>query len=302
MVSSVSSRPALVKIVEVGMRDGLQFEPCRLATGDKIGFIHRLVGEAQIRTIEVGSFVSAQFVPAMADTPDVVAGLKPFRPDVRYVALAPTVKYLERAIASGLTCVAVFVGATERFNRHNLLMSTAEALEHARGVVTAAMTAGVEVRGYVSVCWGGPDDPHVPTADVIAVAETLQSMGCYQISLGDTTASARPETVAALLDELTTRVAVQRLAMHFHDANGQALANIDRALTYGIDTVDTAVAGLGGCLASGKLTGNVATELVVDHLHRQGIHTGIDLAALHTIAQDMRAALRAAARLADDKS
>lgn len=291
--------PQSVRLVEVGLRDGLQFEPRQLPTADKVRFINRLI-DAGLRWIEVGSYVSRRFVPAMADTPEVVAALQPWRADVTYTALTPTLDYLARAVAAGVTSVAVFVGATDRFNRANLKATTAVALEHARAVVERARQQGVTARGYVSVCWGGPEDPHVTPAHVGTVADALLHMGCEQISLGDTTASATPDTVDALLTSLAEKCPLDRCAVHFHDAAGRALANIDRALRFGISTVDAAVAGLGGCLASGAVTGNVATERVVEHLHAHGITTGIDLAALRDIARDVRAALQRAPHRVDD--
>lgn len=291
--------PQSVRLVEVGMRDGLQFEPRQLPTVTKVALINRLI-DAGLRWIEVGSYVSRRFVPAMADTPEVVAALQPWRADVTYTALTPTLDYLARAIAAGVKSVAVFVGATDRFNRANLKATTAVALEHARAVVERARQQGVNVRGYVSVCWGGPEDPHVTPVQVSTVADALLRMGCEQISLGDTTASATPETVDALLTSLAERFPLDRFAVHFHDVAGRALANIDCALRIGINTVDAAVAGLGGCLASGAVTGNVATERVVEHLHAHGITTGIDLATLREIAADIRTALQQAPLRVDD--
>lgn len=282
--------PSAVRIVEVGLRDGLQFEPRRLSTAQKVAFIQRLL-DAGILAIEVGSFVSPRFVPAMADTPQVIAALQPFRRGVDYAVLAPTVAHLAQALATGVRQIAVFVGATDRFNRANLKATTAEALAQAMTVVRQARKAGATVRGYVSVCWGGPDDAEVVPAHVADVADALVQVGCREISLGDTTASATPETVAGLLTVLAERTLLTQCAVHFHDASGRALANIDRALECGITVIDSAVAGLGGCVAVGALTGNVATERVVAHLHARGIATGVDLAAIRAIAHDIRMAL-----------
>jgi hydroxymethylglutaryl-CoA lyase len=276
-----------VTIVEVGPRDGLQFEPRQLSTGHKVELITRLI-DAGLRHVEVGSFVSPRFVPAMADTAAVITGLHPLRHDVRYTVLTPTPRKLEAAMASGIKNVAVFVGASERFNQGNLKRTTAEALNAARAVVERAREGGVAVRGYVSVCF----DPDVTSESVEAVAAALIEMGCDDISLGDTTASATPESVTALMTQITQAIPARQLAGHFHDTHNRALANIDAAYACGIRTFDSSIAGLGGCLAADAVTGNVATERLVRHFSRQGIDTGIACKDLDEIAQWVRALLQ----------
>ncbi len=293
MVAATLMRPTQVKLVEVGPRDGLQFEPVILPAPIKIGFVKQLL-DAGLTDIEVGTFGSKRYVQALADTADVVQGLKPFRPGVRYTVLTSTPAYLEAAIPTGITSVAVFVGTSDRFNEANLRLNIDAALENARQVIARAHAHRIEVRGYVSICWGGPQDPVPEPAHVAMLVESLLAMGCYQISLGDTTGYARTDSVARLLEYLFRQFPVDRFAGHFHDVGGVALANIDRALDFGVSTFDTACGRLGGCLASGALTANAATEEVVAHLHAQGIATGVDLAALQSAAQFIKRELRKA--------
>ncbi len=275
-----------VTIMEVGMRDGLQFEPVVLSTSVKVEFIRGLIA-AGVKQLEVGSFVSPRYVPTLADTVEVISKLKPFSSEVRYVALAPTQIYLQQAIGSGIGTVAVFVGASDRFNRHNLRMSTTDALNSARQVVQMAVASNIQVRGYVSVCWGGPQDQQVTPQDVCRVAEVLWRAGCYEISLGDTTAAATPDTVDLVINALRQIVDLEAIALHCHDVGNIALANIDAALAGGVRTFDSALAGLGGCLAAGAVTGNVASEQLIDHLHAKGYSTGIDVVAIRKLSSRM---------------
>ncbi|MFZ5556672.1 MAG: hydroxymethylglutaryl-CoA lyase [Pseudomonadota bacterium] len=267
--------PSRVKIVEVGPRDGLQNEPGRVPADVKIGLIERLAA-AGVRVIESGSFVSPRWVPQMADTDRVFAGVRR-REGVAYTALVPNRKGLEAALACGVEEVAVFAAATETFSRRNTNCSVAEGLERCRDVATAALAAGVRVRGYISVVLGCPYEGDVDPAAVVAVARALDAMGCYEVSLGDTIGTGTPGKMRALVEACSAHVPVTRLAVHCHDTYGQALANCYAALEAGVAVIDASVAGLGGCPYAKGATGNVATEDVVYMLHGLGIETGIDL-------------------------
>jgi hydroxymethylglutaryl-CoA lyase len=262
--------PSRVKIVEVGPRDGLQNEPKTVPAEVKIGLVERLA-EAGLRVIETGSFVSPKWVPQMADSDRVFAGIAR-RPGVTYAALVPNRRGLEAALACGADEVAVFAAATETFSRRNTNCSVAEGVERCRDVAAAARSAGVRVRGYISVVLGCPYEGEVDPA--------LDAMGCYEVSLGDTLGTGTPGKTRALVEACAAHIAVERLAVHCHDTYGQALANCYAALEAGVAVIDASVAGLGGCPYAKGATGNVATEDVVFMLHGMGIATGLDLDAL----------------------
>lgn len=278
-----------VNIVEVGMRDGLQNESSILPTQDKITFIHRLIA-AGVRQIEVGSFVRPDLIPALADTADVMQGIER-DPAVRYIALVPNLKGMERAVATKTPTVAVFAAATEDFTKHNINMTIAESLTKARAVLEEAKQHNIAVRGYVSVCWKCPYEGDVALEKVVEVAAALHEMGCYEVSLGDTIGAAQPEEIAPVLRAVMQKVPADHLAVHFHDTHEQALENIKNALKLGITTVDASVGGLGGCPYAPGAAGNVATEAVVAMLTQKGYATGIDVTKLQQIGRDLRALL-----------
>ncbi|RJF89789.1 hydroxymethylglutaryl-CoA lyase [Oleomonas cavernae] len=266
---------AHVRIVEVGPRDGLQNEAGVVPLADKVALIEALA-EAGLPVVESGSFVSPKWVPQMADTDQVLARLRR-KPGVSYPVLVPNMKGLEAAIAAGATEIAVFGAASESFSNKNINCSIAESLERFAPVCAAALAAGVKVRGYVSCVLGCPYEGAIAPAAVARVAKALSDLGCYEISLGDTIGVGTPGRARVMVRAVTELVPVERLAVHFHDTYGQALANILACLDLGIGTVDSAVAGLGGCPYAKGASGNVATEDVVYMLNGLGIETGVDL-------------------------
>jgi len=272
------SLPAQVRIVEVGPRDGLQNEPHPVAATDKIELIQRLV-DAGLAVVESGSFVSPRWVPQMADSGAVLAGLQR-RPGVSYPVLVPNLKGMEAALAAHVEEVAVFAAASESFSRRNINCSIDESLERFHPVMDLARAHGVRVRGYISCVLGCPYEGEVAPRAVARVARQLHGMGCYEISLGDTIGVGTPGKARAMLAAVAAEVPMERLAAHFHDTYGQALANLYAVLEDGIAVVDSAVAGLGGCPYARGATGNVATEDVVYLLDGLGIETGVDLEKL----------------------
>jgi len=272
------SLPAQVRIVEVGPRDGLQNEPEAVTTTIKIELIQRLLA-AGLRTVESGSFVSPRWVPQMADSGAVLAGLQR-RPGVSYPVLVPNLKGMEAALAAHVEEVAVFAAASESFSRRNINCSIDESLERFHPVMDLARAHGVRVRGYISCVLGCPYEGEVAPRAVARVARQLHGMGCYEISLGDTIGVGTPGKARAMLAAVAAEVPMERLAAHFHDTYGQALANLYAVLEDGIAVVDSAVAGLGGCPYARGATGNVATEDVVYLLDGLGIETGVDLEKL----------------------
>lgn len=278
-----------VSIFEVGPRDGLQNEPAPIPTADKIRLIDAL-SACGFRRIEATSFVSAKWVPQMADAADVMAGIR--RADgVRYAALTPNLRGLNAALAAGADEVAIFGSASEGFSRANINASIDESLNRFAPVAEAAAAAGIPVRGYVSCVIDCPYDGPTDPAAAARVAGALDGLGCYEISLGDTLGGGTPERVAAMLDAVLAHLPADRLAGHFHNTNGRALDNIDVALDAGITVFDAAVGGLGGCPYAPGAQGNVATEAVVTHLNGRGIATGVDagpLAAARAIVEEIR--------------
>lgn len=270
--------PKHVKVVEVGPRDGLQNETEIVPTAVKVALIDKLAA-AGLPAIEAGSFVSPKWVPQMADTPAVLAGIAR-RSGVSYPVLVPNLKGLEGALAAGVEEIAVFGAASESFSRKNINCSIAESLERFAPVIAAAADKGLRVRGYVSCVLGCPYEGPVAPEKVAAVAERLFAMGCYEISLGDTIGTGTPGKAKAMVEAVAQRVPRERLAAHFHDTYGQALANIYAVLETGVAGVDASVAGLGGCPYAKGATGNVATEDVLYLLDGLGIDTGVDMSAL----------------------
>lgn len=287
-----------VEIVEVGPRDGLQNEPRAIPTTDKIALVDAL-SAVGFRRIEAASFVSPKWVPQMADGAAVLAGIARV-PGVRYTALTPNLRGFKAAREAGADEVAIFGSASEGFSRANLNCSIDESFARFAPVCAAAAEAGVPVRGYVSCVVECPyDGPTAPNA-VAEVAARLLSMGCHEVSLGETLGRAVPEAVAAMLDAVLLQVPAERLAGHFHDTSGRALANIDAALEAGLRVFDASVGGLGGCPYAPGAAGNVATEAVADHLAQAGYETGLDVTALARGARIARELRRDAARSGED--
>lgn len=272
------TRPARVEIVDVGPRDGLQAEPGMVSTVDKVALIDRL-SAAGLPAVEAGAFVSPKWVPQMADTAEVLAGITR-RAGTRYPVLVPNARGLEGALASGVEEIAIFGAASETFSRKNVNCSIDESFDRFRPVAQAALEAGMKVRGYISCVLGCPYEGDVAIENVVRVARALDEMSCYEVSLGDTIGLGTPARARAMVEAVAEVVPVERLALHFHDTYGQALANILACLDAGVATVDSAVAGLGGCPYAPGASGNVATEDVVYMLDGMGIETGVDLAAL----------------------
>lgn len=278
-----------VTIVEVGPRDGLQNEAQPVSTADKIALITGLAG-AGVSVIEAGSFVSPKWVPQMADSAAVLAGLPPL-PGVRLPVLVPNLKGLEAAHAAGVSEIAIFGAASEAFSQRNINCSIEESLARFRPVTEAALAAGLRVRGYVSCVLGCPYQGAVPVADVVRVSEALSAMGCYEISLGDTIGIGTAGAARALVKSIAASLGMGRVAVHFHDTYGQALANILACLEEGVRTVDSSIAGLGGCPYAKGASGNVATEDVVYLLNGLGLSTGIDLDKLAAVGRQISAVL-----------
>lgn len=270
--------PSRVRIIEVGPRDGLQNEPLTVPAELKVALIEALA-DAGLTSIEAGSFVSPKWVRQMADTAEVLAKLAP-RPGISYPVLVPNLQGLDRALACGVREIAVFGSASESFSQRNINCSIAESLDRFAPVAEKALAAELRVRGYVSCVLGCPYEGEVVPDAVARVGASLLAMGCYEISLGDTIGTGTPLKARQLIDRVASDVPLERIALHFHDTYGQALANIFACLELGVSVIDSAVAGLGGCPYAAGATGNVATEDVVYMLNGMGIETGVDLAAL----------------------
>ena len=270
--------PQHVAIVEVGPRDGLQNEAQTIALADKVALIENLA-TAGLTRIEAGSFVNPRWVPQMADSADVFAAIER-RPGVSYRALTPNLQGFEAAVAAGADEVGIFAAASEAFSQKNINCSIAQSLQRFEKVMQAAQEHGIAVRGYVSCVLGCPVQGKMVPTQVAPVVGALLDMGCYEVSLGDTIGTGTAGTMQQLLDDLLPRFGADALAVHCHDTYGQALSNILVALQNGISTVDSSVAGLGGCPYAQGATGNVATEDVVYMLNGCGVDCGVDLAEL----------------------
>ena len=283
------ARPASVRIVEVGPRDGLQNEPGIVPLDAKVALIDALA-DAGLRMIEAGSFVSPKWVPQMADTAEVLGSIDR-RPGVRYTVLAPNLKGLELALACGIEEVAVFTAASEAFTQKNINCTIAESLERFTPLIDLARARGVAVRGYVSCALGCPYQGEVPMAKVVEVSQALTAMGCYEVSVSDTIGVGTPDKAQAVTGAVADRIGLERTAIHFHDTYGQALANVLACLDIGVSSVDSAVAGLGGCPYAKGASGNLATEDLVYMLNGLGIETGVDLDRLAAAGRAITAAL-----------
>ncbi len=275
--------PSRVKIVEVGPRDGLQNEARELPTAIKVELIERLA-DAGLPAVEATAFVSPKWIPQMADHTEVLERVRR-KPGVSYPVLTPNLKGFEAARAAGATEVAIFGAASEAFSRKNINCSIAESLERFRPVVAAAKTHGIKVRGYVSCVLGCPYEGEVQPQKVAEVAGTLYDMGCYEVSLGDTIGAGTPGRTKAMIEACAKRVPLEKLAGHYHDTYGQALANIYASLEMGVATFDASVAGLGGCPYAAGASGNVPTEDVVYLMNGLGVGTGVDLRRLVEIGR-----------------
>lgn len=274
----MASLPTHVRIVEVGPRDGLQNEARVLDVDDRLELLSRLA-DAGIRDIEAGAFVSPTRVPAMAGSAELMRRLVR-RTDVRYACLVPNETGLDRALEAGCREIAIFTAVSETFSQRNTACSIGESLQRLAAVARRAGAEGLRVRGYLSCVIGCPYEGPVAGRAVADMTEQLIGMGCYEVSLGDTTGIGTPADIERLIEIVTTRVPVDRLAGHFHDTWGMGVANVWAALQCGVTVFDASVGGLGGCPFAPGASGNVATEDLVYMLNGAGIDTGIDIARL----------------------
>ncbi|PYQ35601.1 MAG: hydroxymethylglutaryl-CoA lyase [Acidobacteria bacterium] len=267
-----------VKIVEVGPRDGLQNEKVTIPTEAKVEYITTLA-DAGLRVIEAGAFVSPKWVPQMADTADVYRNI-PKDPGVEYPVLVPNMKGLERAIEAGVKSIAIFTAASETFNKRNINMTIEESFANYAPVVARALEERMRVRGYVSTAFGCPYEGDVPPEKVLEVCARLLDLRCYEVSVGDTIGVGTPTQVQGVIGMLLQVIPAGKLAMHFHDTRGTALANTLAALEMGIATFDASSGGLGGCPFAPGASGNLATEDLVYMLDKMAIETGVNLERL----------------------
>jgi hydroxymethylglutaryl-CoA lyase len=272
------SRAAAIRIVEVGPRDGLQNEAAIVSPKARVEMIEALAS-AGLKTIEAGSFVSPARVPQMADTDKVLAGLAA-RNDLRLPVLVPNARGLAAAKAAGARDIAIFAAASETFSRRNINRGIDESLAEYRAIAAEALATGMKVRGYVSCVLGCPFEGEIAIADVVRVASALAVMGCDQVSLGDTIGVGTPDRARAMTRAVAAEIGMSRVALHFHDTYGQALANVLACLDLGVAALDASVAGLGGCPYAPGASGNLATEDLIYMLEGLGIATGIDLERL----------------------
>lgn len=275
--------PERVRIVEVGPRDGLQNEKAIVSAEDKVALVNGLV-DAGLGHVEVGSFVSPKWVPQMADSGAVFAGIAR-KPGVVYAALTPNLQGFEAAVAAGASEVAVFAAASEAFSQKNINCSIADSLRRFEPLMEKANQQGIRVRGYVSCVLGCPYEGAVAPGKVREVSAAMWQMGCYEISLGDTIGVGTAGQARRLIDTVSRDVAREHLAGHFHDTYGQAIANIYACLLEGVAVFDSSVGGLGGCPYAVGASGNVATEDVLYLLNGLGIETGVDLDRLLHVSQ-----------------
>ena len=282
-MSVYSHLPKRVRIVEVGPRDGLQNEPTILPTDRKLAFVTALIA-AGVSAIEATSFVSPHAIPQLADA-DLLFPSLPHAPGVRYSALVPNERGMQRALAAGVRAVSVFTAASESFTQHNIHMSIAGSLEAFRPILALARVEAIPARGYISTAIACPYEGPVPPEAVCRVAQQLADLGVDELSIGDTIGVATPGEVARLVELLLRHFPASMLAVHFHDTRGMALANILTSLLLGVSTIDASTGGLGGCPYAPGASGNVATEDVVYMLDGLGIETGISLDGLCAAAR-----------------
>jgi hydroxymethylglutaryl-CoA lyase len=274
-----------IRIVEVGPRDGLQNEKTAIGVPDRISFIEALIG-AGLHTVEVGAFVSPKAIPQMVGSDQVLRGVSHIA-GAEFHVLVPNEKGYEASQAAGARVIAVFASASEGFSRANINCSVADSIERFKPVLTRAKADGIRVRGYISCVLGCPFDGEVKPQAVVDVAQALWDLGCYEVSLGDTIGVGTPLKARQLLRAVAGSVPMEKLAMHFHDTYGQALANLYAGLEEGARVIDSAAGGLGGCPYAPGATGNVATEDVVYMLEGLGIATGVDMPKLVAATNDV---------------
>ena len=267
-----------VTIVEVGPRDGLQNEQALVSTADKIEFVNRL-SAALLPVIEVSAFVSPKWVPQMADAAEVFAGIAR-APGTRYTALVPNLAGLERAQQAGVSEIAIFASSTETFSRKNINQSIDESLTTYRAVCDRAIAAGLRVRGYLSTAFGCPFEGAVDPQQVARVAVRLAELGVFEVAISDTIGIAHPGQIPRVLEAVLARMPAERIALHFHDTRGTALANVLASLSFGIATYDASAGGLGGCPYAPGAAGNLATDDLIYMLDGLGIETGVSLAGV----------------------
>ena len=277
------SIPTAVTVCEMGPRDGLQNEHAVIATADKVRYIDML-SESGLPLIEATSFVSPKAIPQLADAAEVFARITK-RPGTRYPVLTPNVKGLERAKAAGADAIAVFTAASEVFTKRNINMTIDESIEAFRDVVRNAKENNMWVRGYVSTAFGSPFGDEVTPGIVVEVSRRLMEMGCDELSIGDTIGVGVPSQVDELVPMLLREIPLSKIAFHFHDTRGTALANVYAALGHGIATFDSSSGGLGGCPYAPGATGNLGTEDLLYMLHGMGIETGVDLAKVRAASR-----------------
>ena len=270
--------PLAVTVTEVGPRDGLQNESARISTADKIAFVDQLSASG-LREIEVSAFVSTRRIPQLADAAEVFAGIMR-RPGTRYTALVPNMEGYKRAIDAGAADLAIFAAASETFSQRNTNRSIDESLDEYEKLATAATTAGLRVRAYLSTAFGCPFEGPTPPDRVVALTRRLLDFGVFEVAISDTIGVAEPDHVRALLPQLLATIAPAHIALHFHDTRGTAVANVRAALDFGITTFDGSAGGLGGCPFAPGAPGNVATEDLLDMLHGLGIETGVDISVV----------------------
>jgi hydroxymethylglutaryl-CoA lyase len=288
----MSRLPLAVRIVEVGPRDGLQNESKILPVEKRLEFI-RLLAEAGLSDIEVGSFVHPKWIPQLADTEALIKKL-PQAPGVRYSALVPNMKGLDRALASGIERIAIFTAASETFNKKNINMGITESLDVFRPVVERALGEGISVRGYVSTCFVCPYEGKVAKEKVAEVTDSLLGLGVDEVSIGDTIGAATPIDVENTVGHLLSRNPAEKLAMHFHDTYGMAVANVFASLRLGISVFDSSAGGIGGCPYAPGASGNVSTEKLAYLFDRLGVNSGVDIARLREAGRYISSELRAA--------
>jgi len=277
-VSIANLRGQRVTVVEVGPRDGLQNEHANVSTADKIAFVD-LLSEAHLPVIEVSAFVSPKWVPQMADASEVFSGITR-RPGTRYTALVPNLPGLDRAMAAGVAEIAIFAASSETFSRKNINQMIDQSLAGYAEVTARAFANGVRVRGYLSTAFGCPYEGDVAPSRVAALTERLMQMGVFEVAISDTIGIAHPAQVAQVLDVVLARVPIDKIALHFHDTRGTALANVLEALSVGVRTFDASAGGLGGCPYAPGASGNLATDDLIYMLDGLGIETGVSLTAL----------------------
>jgi len=277
-VSIANLRGQRVTVVEVGPRDGLQNEHANVSTADKIAFVD-LLSEAHLPVIEVSAFVSPKWVPQMADASEVFSGITR-RPGTRYTALVPNLPGLDRAMAVGVAEIAIFAASSETFSRKNINQTIDQSLAGYAEVTARALANGVRVRGYLSTAFGCPYEGDVAPSRVAALTERLMQMGVFEVAISDTIGIAHPAQVAQVLDVVLARVPIDKIALHFHDTRGTALANVLEALSVGVRTFDASAGGLGGCPYAPGASGNLATDDLIYMLDGLGIETGVSLSAL----------------------